>query len=267
MQKKKGVSGVFVFLICSLGSVSCYRGAGAGLTANVGVFVSPFSVGDSLQSTRPRIAYNSGGAREAPCRKTEPNLRSIRNVKDLEAISELYGLKEEESSSSDSAVSSAENNRDEPVMVSVDGAWIELGLVIANNNKGVSKNYILAIDRLEFDFTNTDCPQDTSTECSYQATVSGGYCGLPFLYLVSPGSKVDYKKFSDNPLENLVLYVDGIPVTDRTANPEGESGSALIIPKYKVRLTLLGNFYLKDGTNVEPFIKTIGFSTSAQRKY
>ena len=162
-------------------------------------------------------------------------------------------------------------NSDEPIDIGVEGGWIQLGLHLKNPNLGVGKNYPLVINRLEF-YWNANCRREGLTEdCVGSHTISSDYCGLPWIYLVPSGTQVDYKPLSENPLHNLVLYVPGFEILDSSSLSEQDNrlpgGASLIFPQYRVELILVGHFLLKDGTEIEPFVKRTYFYTTPRRTY
>ena len=139
-----------------------------------------------------------------------------------------------------------------PVKTSVSGAWMRFGLVLGNNNVGEGA-HTLIIDYI----TLTARGKYESQVFNHVQTLGPGYCDAPFLYVVSPGNTLDYRPFSDNPQENLTLYLDGIPylVSSASGSPER------IIPAQEMELTLLGRFISEDGSKVKLFFKRIGLRT------
>ena len=256
-----------IFIILLIFTGSCYFGdSGGGLSGRVIVYILPYGEGDVIQTQKPRLNY-SPQEEEVPCRKEQPNIRSIREIEDLEVIAKLLLGDSEEDEDQDG---NQRQNSDEPVEVTVNGGWIQLGLLIDNKNSGVGRNYTLVIDQLQFHWDG-NCEREGQGECKGSDTISSGYCDLPFLYLVPSGLKVDYKPLSDNPLHNLVLYVDGFEVLDSSSvsaeDNELPGGAFRIYPQYKVELTLTGRFLLEDGKTIEPFIKRVRFSTTSRRAY
>lgn len=144
----------------------------------------------------------------------------------------------------------------EPVSTPVSGAWMQFGLVLGNP---VAKegNYTLVIDRLAV------VAQGKYKEMvfNYSKTLSAGYCGAPFLYVVTPGNVVEYQPFSENSLENLTLYLDNIPVDDKIERNQ----PVKIVPAYNMELTFMGWFVSEDGTKVRPFFKRQYISTPVSR--
>ena len=119
-----------------------------------------------------------------------------------------------------------------------------------------------------------------------------------FYILSLQGRRIDYKPQSDNPLENLTIYMGGFEIVDNrqreTASllsrgfqdigsqqvstqqntqggessvisdeqrPLGSSEPILRIPNYYVEATLIGHFVLADGTRISEFIKRVSFET------
>ena len=141
----------------------------------------------------------------------------------------------------------------DPVKTLVSGAWMRFGLIVGNNNVGENGNYTVVIDHL----TLMARGKHSQNVFNHVRPLRSGYCGMPFLYVVPPGNTVDYRPLSDNPMENLTLYLDGIPVMESI-----ESNQPIkIIPEYKMEFTLMGWFVSEDGSSVEPFFKRFGLST------
>ena len=262
---------VFRFVFLAL-SFSCFPGGGIGgrgLSRNVLVIPLPYGRGDVIQPRRPRVTY-SLQEETVPCRREYPNLRSIRDKTDLDVIANI--LLEDLIQEEEARDPQQRAERREPVNVSVSGGWIKMGLLIDNKNTGVGRNYTLLVERLEYS-ADGQCEKEGLPPCKTHDTITSGYCVLPFLYLVPSGKRVDYKPLSNDPLHNLTIYLDGLKVVDRTRLEEREGedplpgGVSLILPKYKITMTLMGSFLLEDGTTVEPFLKTIRFQTSARRAY
>ena len=255
-----------LFFISFVFVSSCDGLGGGGLSSNVVVHYLPYGKGDVIQPKRnPRLAYSPEGE-EVPCRPEHPDLEDIRDVEDLKVISKLLLGDEEETDPE----GNQREGRDEPVNVSVSGGWIKLGFLISNNNSGVGKNYTLKIDRLEF-HGNGNCEREGQPPCVFHRTISSGYCELPFLYLVPPGASVHYIPLDNNPLENLTIYVDNIPIIDASTLPERDNklpgGATLILPQYKVEVLLIGDFLLEDGKAIEPFRKRIRFTTTRRQAF
>ena len=148
---------------------------------------------------------------------------------------------------------------DEPPSVSVSRNWLKLGLIIENKNVEKGKNYTLLIDHITFSTQR----EFKGQIFNYAKTIPPDYCGLPFLYLVQPGPTLRYEPFSENPLENLTLYVDNFPFIDNSneTSSAAEGVPKIIIPDYEMYLTLRGQFIL-EGTPPKPFIKYMKVSTS-----
>ena len=254
-------------LVLLVFSISC-SGRGS-LSSNVLVLPLPYGKGDVIQPGRPRLTY-SLQQETVPCRREYPNLRSIRDKEDLDVIADLL-LEDliQEEAATDPQQRAA---RREPVNVPVSGGWIKLGLLIDNKNAGPGRNYTLLVERLEYS-ADGQCEREGLEPCKSYGTIASGYCILPFLYLVPSAKRVDYKPLSNDPLHNMTIYLDNLPVIDRTRPQDGEGkdplpgGASLILPQYKITMVLTGSFLLGDGTVIEPFLKRIRFRTSARRAY
>ena len=268
------MSGFFVSFIF-IGSCSFGGGASnffgkeckktGSLEGNVAILILPYGKGSVLQPRKPRLAYSPEGE-EVPCRPERPDLEDIRDVEALKVIAKLLLGDEEEIDSE----GNQREGRDEPVNVSVSGGWIKLGLLISNNNTGPSRNHTLRINRIEI-HGNGNCEQEGQPSCVFHRTITSGYCELPFLYLVPPCSSVEYRPLDNDPLHNLSLYVDNIPIIDASTLPERENklpgGVTLILPRYKVEVLLIGDFLLADGTAIQPFRKRIRFTTTRRQAF
>ena len=134
----------------------------------------------------------------------------------------------------------------------------------------MGKNFTLKVDRLEI-HGNGNCEQEGQPPCVFHKTIPSGYCGLPFLYLVAPGQSVKYEPLSDNPLWNLSIYVDDIPIIDASKLPERQNklpgGATLILPQYKIEVLFIGEFLLQDGQFIQPFRKRIRFTTTRRQAF
>ena len=180
--------------------------------------------------------------KEVDCRVASLGTNALQQIPGLEHITSVTSVSRLFSGTSTS-----------PVKTSVSGAWMRFGLVLGNNNVGAT----LVVDHV----TLTTRGTYNSQIFNHVQTLGPGYCDAPFLYVVSPGNTLDYRPFSDNPLENLTLYLDGIPVVDSS-----ESDLPMrVIPKQRVELTLLGWFVSREGSSVAPFSKRIHFRTPPLR--
>ena len=251
---------IFIPLLCM---ASCTLGKGGVLSANVNIIVLPYGKGSVLQPRVPRLAY-SAESEDLACRPEQPNLQNIRDIAQLKVISKLLLGDEEEGDEENQ-----QEGRDEPVNVSVQGGWIKLGFLVSNNNSGEGQAYVLRVDRLEF-HGNGNCEQYGQPPCVFHQTITD-YCDLPFVYLVTPGEAAHYKPVDVNPLENLTIYVDQIPVIDAATLPARDNklpgGATLILPQYTVEVLFVGEFLLEDGTALQPFRKRISFTTNRSQSF
>lgn len=144
-----------------------------------------------------------------------------------------------------------------PAKTNVSGAWMQFGIILGNPNTGTDNNYTLVIDQV---ILRAQGKYDQQ-ELSYVKIIRArDYCGAPFLYVVSPGNILEYQPFSDNPLENLTFYLDGIPVVESIEEDE----LVKIIPDYEMEFTLMGWFVSEDGSSVD-FVRKVGITTSSLR--
>ena len=193
-------------------------------------------------------------SKEVECRPKQIDLEPIKRIPGWEIIANLTNLDE---SPSEEAVTG-------PIKTVVSGGWLKLGFVIVNasNQLGQSEGYNLVIDHL----TISAFGKHDGRVINFVKTIhspDSNYCGLPFLYIVPPGTTVRHvtSSESDHPLENLTLYLDGFPFVESV---DGDQ-SVAELPKYTVRLDLMGWFISKDGSSAEPFSKRIQLYTQAQR--
>ena len=196
-----------------------------------------------------RPTGNADTTQKLPCRPAAPNQDTTLQI--LDWIESQIGHSLDTSSIQDVSP-------DEPPSVSVSRNWLKLGLLIINKNVEKDKNYTLLIDHITFSAQR----EFKGQIFNYAKTIRPDYCGLPFLYLVQPGPILDYKPFSENPLENLTLYVDNFPFIDNSNEASSAEGvPKIIIPEYEILFTLRGQFIL-EGTPPIPFITRRQFSTS-----
>ena len=177
---------------------------------------------------------DEAGTKEVPCRPVAADLQSILSEPELSALSYLYG----ENPSSESSGNT----------VSVSGNWLRLGLEIENQAKG----WLLVIEHL----TLSAIGEHEEQVFHNFGSLSKGYCGLPFLYAVPGGIFLRHKPLSENPLENLTLFVSDFPGIDIDDN-------RVIVPRYKMQLSLYGWFISvgEDGkVSLVPFLKRFPFT-------
>lgn len=257
----------FLFSFCVLFFTSCQLGSDntAVYNSNVRVLVAPFGSGDTVQSSRPIIFPNGGrkACRQRPFRSSDMRtfLRGLGVDKD-----HLDVLFNEEDTESE-----AERVPQTVVLTDVADNWLKFGLLIANHNTKV----FLVVESLHF----TAEGKIRGEQFLHSGNVDHGYCSgehgdvAPFLYLVPPGKQAAYRPLSDNPFENLTIYLDGFPIIDRTEEPSrefqreigvtgvtGNFSSAIIeVPIYTVEITLSGYFMLKDGFPLAAFAQRYTF--------
>ena len=172
---------------------------------------------------------------EVDCRVTSFDSQTIQQIPDWE---DIVGLSEVATG---------------PVKTSVSGAWMRFGLIVGNKWEKEVTNYTVVIDHL----TLMARGKHDQQVFNHVRTLRSGYCGMPFLYVVPPGNTVDYRPLSDDPMENLTLYLDGIPVVESIERNQ----PIKIIPEYEMEFTLMGWFISEDGSLVQPFFKRLGLHT------
>ena len=142
----------------------------------------------------------------------------------------------------------------------VSGSWLKFALVIARNvSWKEGENYTLMVDHLVFIIKEAK----EGRVFHHAKILKTGYCGLPFLYVLPPEKTyLRYEPRYGNPLENLALYVDGLPIDKRAMDSNSpESKSLEAVPEYEIELTLTGRFISRQGETVAPFIRHVSFDT------
>ena len=269
---------VLIFLLLN----SCLIGQGSGLNSKIDVAMVPYTSADKVIRDDRKLAIFLKGGRQV-CRPSPFKARDFRTALKLKSekvftqledkfLDELFRVGEESGSTTSSASNKA-------VYLDVGDNWLKFGLVIANhntgtevvNNKKTSKNFFLIIDSIKYNAKARYGKQ----EFSHAGNINPGYCDTnaeggetpSFLYLVTPGTQVNYRPLSRNPLENLTIYISGFPIIDRSSQPsfsqqQGIQGGGVNlqgfysqgdirkIPEYSVELTLLGYFITKSGAKV-----------------
>ena len=171
--------------------------------------------------------------------------------------------------------------RNKAIKTDVRKYWAKFGLRIFNGNP----EYNLIVT----DITFRANAQYRKQNLQHTVNISSGYCETPgFLYIVPPGSQIEYTPYSSNSLANLTLYVSGFPVVDTTTQSDPASPSAgeiagasssgpppsllpsrcpIIIPRYNGIISLNGYFITPRGSRdgIWPFHKDIPFSTISSR--
>ena len=252
------------------------------LSSNVHVQISPYGIGKGVRrfTRRPTpIIYKDGGKKN--CRSHPFKMRDIRRIlreeESLEesAIEKLFGEKKDQETEN-------QPQKDEAIQVEVGDYWLELGLFISNKNKGDKKNFYLLIRNITYVAT----ANYRGEFFQHSGNIDAGYCSgegssgetSPFLYFIPPGTDIEYQPLSKNPFWNLTLYISGFPAIDRTGKPSSGQQSAqgggasqsgktygrnelLVIPSYRVELTLIGYFVTKSGATYADFVKRIRFDT------
>ncbi len=304
-------------------SVSCsFEGSSGGLlSSRVIVVPAPYGVGDTIRPSRPTIFLSKG---KYTCRPRPINPKIMVGYlkkTDLsdEGLASIFGFSVEEIN----FIEEQEQSRNrrinlKPIRVDVgeEGkGWLKLGLFISNGNAGSdNQNFFLIIDSVGFVATAQYRDQVFQASNDIQA----GYCaggeslttseqnseteensdqyfdlGSPFLYIVPPGTKVEYNPTSSNPFHNLTLYLTGFPIIDRSGelspdqerrisgvtNQNSESSTSenkfkfragdplRIIPRYTVDLTLRGHFTTSEGDLVAAFTKRVRFFTQSSTEF
>ena len=280
----------FFLFFCILFYTSCQweSDSRSVLSSNIHVVVAPYGPEDKIKPSKPFI-LTSGGHKV--CRPSPFRFRDAKNIlKDAgleqNALDLLFNIEEE-------GTEEVGPTRPGAVRVQVGENWLKFGLWIANRNKG-KNNFFLVIENIIFKATAVYRgeplrPHSGNVDAGYCDSGSGGGEIAPFLYLIPPNSKSAYSSISNNPLENLTIYIDGFPIIDRSNElsftqqqrlqrlaeggqglTEGSQGrnqiygsdEIRVIPDYTVELTLIGYFMTKSGIQMAPFSKRVKFNTS-----
>ena len=292
-----------VFALAFLLLSSCQFGQGglaSVLGSNVRVKPVPYSSSDKVTSIDRRAIINLKGGRKI-CRSSPFRARDFRSV--LEKVEQESGSVKLEDKFLDELFKvgeesgNAASSTSKATLLEVEDNWLKFGLVIYNanrgtkkvNNKEQSRNFFLVIDSITYNATAVYEKQ----AFSHAGNIDPGYCDSsaeggeapPFLYFIPPNKRVDYKPLSNNPLENLILFISGFPIIDRSSQPSfsqqqriqsasGQGGGSSqqefyssrkirVIPKYTVELTLRGYFITKSGEQVAGFTKRVRLYTKS----
>ena len=144
------------------------------------------------------------------------------------------------------------NRGDGPVTTSVTGVYIQFGLIVINGS-----GETLVIDTVSV----TGRAVYNGQIFNHSTSLNSGYCGLPFFYVAADGEALTYHPLSDNPLENLTLYMGGFPVVDSLE----EGQPVIVIPGYDMELTFMGWFFSEEKAVSKPFFKRLSVKTKAKR--
>ncbi len=256
------------------------QGSGGEPSENaVDVFIEP-------DGRRPLVFVTQGGTKI--CRRGLPN-------------ESIYGLAPDETTETEdtattdgtsSAETPQQQTRTQNITIEVGENWFEMGLLIVNK----SKSYYLVIEQLMFSIS----ANYGSELLTHRETISSGYCGTDPLYIIPPTRKDAkegsyagdrYQPFRKSYVNNLTLYVSGIPIPEGPPpQREEETGGAngvdeiranaqnaiqtiprapeafvlTYLPNYRVQLLLNGYWIDRNRNNVANFRKKINFSLSSQ---
>ena len=206
------------FLLFVILLSSCVFEQGASQASSVSVIVAPYGSGDRVISQNP-IVFLSGGE-NFTCRPKSPEEDEIReyiaeyNLTDA-VYKEIFGIeKRADASNTNNANNARASASSEPEVVSVGEGWLKLGLFIAN-----ASTHFLIIEDIVFTGSATHKRQ----RYHYSENIGSGYCGTSFLYIVPPGSKLEYRPVSKNPFHNLTIYIDGFEVIKNYERDESQS--------------------------------------------
>ena len=294
---------VFLFLVFCL-SASCIPWPWGLQSEDVRVIVEPFGDGDEIRPGVPLLRFNAPTlptCRPAPL--TDRSLRAIFSnigfdVNQEGGIGDILGLREPGAAGGGAtgAGPADEEERERqrlPVIVQgIGNGWVKFGLYISNgrnfSNSANRKEHLLLVITDLFVTASARVGERVET---FAGNVGSDYCAsegqlrLDFLYLVPGGKAVKYRPDSNNPLENLTIYLSGFPVIDNRQQAEavpgaedgagGGAGAAaagnnslvgnciIYVPRYRVRLTLSGYFMTSSGTKVQNFNHRTVFHTTS----
>ena len=156
---------------------------------------------------------------EVPCRPPSTNFKVLETDPIAQVMGSLYPDESDET----------------PLTLTVSENWMKVNLTVVNHNEDGSH---LVIDHITFRAQGSYKEQ----VLNHVRTLGPDYCGLPFLYLVSSSTFLQYKPQSTNPLQNLTLIVDGFPVIEDDH-------------EYEIALIAMGRFVSEDGKTQKPFFK------------
>lgn len=265
---------------------SCALNYGSAFNSKVKVWVSPYGEGDELRSSEPIIF--TGGA-TLVCRPSAPDPKKIREFLEKHALLEdenspifdLYGIDPNEEGTAEGNQGSVQSAALRgPTKVALAENWLKLGLHIANANE----NVYLVVTGISF----TAQARQGNQIFNHSGNIPVSYCDNPYqaLYIVPPRTRVEYKPYSSNFLENLTIYIDSFKIIDTTkdapaqqggvggaataagasnaaqgASGSGSQGCGISIPRYTVKMILTGHFITQKGTQVSGFIHRVIFFT------
>ena len=178
--------------------------------------------------------------------------------------------------------------QNQPVRVDVGDNWLNFSLEFVNGNQG-ENNYFLMIKNINYNALAIYKKQ----VFKLSGTVGSEQCGgPPYLYLIPPARKIIYSPLSENPFENLTIFLSGFPIIDRSnqlspslqnrarnIEQQGQGVASvslqdssyrpneiIVIPRYTVELTLRGDFIKKSDESAtgelipfSPFVKRVKF--------
>ena len=262
---------MFSFLITN--SCNLKTTASNSLSSNtIEVFIAP-------SGKDPEVVLTKGGSKI--CRRGFPD-------------DSVYGLDPIETADEDEEADSEQNQqqgtlRTRVVTVDVDENWFQMGLIIVNK----SRDHYLIVEQITF-VVSAPWGGELLTG---RADISSGYCQTDPLYIVPPTPKNAKDSFSGNKYEpfkkdavnNLTLFVSGVPVPEgppKRGEDEGsnnnlqeirslgqqqsgvpQASEAFILdrlPSYKVEMLMSGYFTDKRRAVIANFTKKVKFSLSSK---
>ena len=270
---------------------SCNFQGDTGLTSQIAVRVVAQHSDSFIRTASGRPYIRLQGGRRI-CRVRPFNIDNIRESLIISGVSSdiLNSNFFRESSGEETAEgvegsssSNEERPSTDPVYYDVAENWIEFGLQIANPTE-----FILVINKIRLNGVGR-CGGKVYT---YSGEEKGTeYCsenGFPALYIVPPGTEVNYHPESLKAFDNLKLYFSGFEIEDRrgdfsrrlqnqteesktqgeVSNPTANTASCqpqredYAIPTYQMELNLLGYFLgVTDEYVTLDFFKRVSFST------
>ena len=219
---------------------------------------------------RPRVSAYSPIS-EVICRRGHP-LEKDFGFKPLEheLVNEQLQATAAGGANTQASAGSREENLERFVPHLPQPGWFRLGLEFANNSP-----YHLIVSQLDFFVTATD----KGRPLSQTVTIGEGYCqgggegSSGYLYVIKPRSKTSYQPHKRNYINNLQLYVEGLPLPagGGSSDQQAQQGSGpptkpkplRSLPSYKVDLTITGQFVDENRNFMDHFVKELVFHTQS----
>ena len=207
----------------------------------------------------------------------------------------IYGLDPRKQDEGDGGAQAGQGEQEETstrqaITESVGENWFRMGLEIVNKNS----NYWLVVDQLELSIS---APWGDKL-LTGTSNLSSSYCQTDPLYIIPPtrrtGAQFDVYKYEPEKtdhLNNLTLYISGVPIPDAPPNyrvnedgglgdirataqdaagtagapPQAEEVFVLTrLPRYRVQMVLYGHWIDKSRNYIANFQKKVNFSIASR---